>query len=258
MKKAHGKKTGRRTAMVLLIAMGALFAGSLQAQQGKGGLPQQLQNIVRGAATGALGGSLSNDEVVRGLKEALSIGTNHAAASASKVGGYLNNPMIRIPFPPDAQRVKAVVEGIGMQRQVDDFVRTLNRAAEEAAKEAGRVFLDAILQMTIADGYQILRGPDDAATAYLRRTTTVPLTAKFRPIVKRAIEKVEVTKYWNPIITAYNRVPFVQRINPDLDAYVTEKGLQGLFSLIAGEERKIRRDPAARTTELLRKVFGGK
>jgi hypothetical protein len=110
--------------------------------------------------------------------------------------------------------------------------------------------------MSIADGFQILRGPDDAATSYLRRTTTAPLTSKFRPVVKRAIEKVEVTKYWNPIISKYNQVPFVTKINPDLDAYVTEKGLQGLFTLIANEEKKIRKNPAARVTDLLRRVFG--
>ena len=212
------------------------------------------QDMYRGA-TGQKGG-LTNDEVIRGLKEALSVGTNNSTSIASKFNGYYNNPLIRIPFPPDAQKVKTVVEGLGMKSQVDKFIETLNRAAEEAAKEAAQIFINAITSMTIADGFQILKGPDDAATSYLRRTTTAPLTSKFRPVVKRAIEKVEVTKYWNPIISKYNQVPFVTKINPDLDAYVTDKGLQGLFTLIANEEKKIRKNPAARVTDLLRRVFG--
>ncbi len=200
--------------------------------------------------------SLSNEEVIQGLKEALSVGAKNAASLASKINGYYGNPKIRIPFPPDAQKVKNVAESLGMKKVVDDFVKTLNRAAEEAAKEAVPIFVDAIKQMTIQDGFKILKGPDDAATQYLRQKTTAPLTAKFRPVVHQALQKVNVTKYWNPIITRYNQVPLVTRVNPDLDAYVTEKGLDGLFYLIAKEEKKIRENPAARVTELLRRVFG--
>lgn len=213
-----------------------------------------VENVTRGSTSSGRG--LSNDEVIRGLKEALSVGAKNAASIASKINGYYGNPRIRIPFPPDAQKVKTVVESIGMKKQVDDFVRTLNRAAEEAAKEALPIFVDAIKQMTIQDGFRILNGPNDAATQYLRQKTTTPLTKKFRPVVHRALQKVEVTKYWNPIITRYNQVPFVAKVNPDLDAYVTEKGLQGLFYLIAKEEKKIRENPAARVTDLLRRVFG--
>jgi RNA binding exosome subunit len=213
-----------------------------------------VENAARGSSSPGRG--LSNDEVIRGLKEALSIGAKNAALAASKINGYYGNLKIRIPFPPDAQKVKSVAESLGMKKQVDDFVRTLNRAAEEAAKEAVPIFVDAIKQMTIQDGFRILKGPDDAATQYLRQKTTAPLTAKFRPVVHRALQKVEITRYWNPIITRYNQVPFVTKANPDLDAYVTEKGLQGLFYLIAKEEKKIRENPAARVTELLRRVFG--
>jgi len=237
--------------LIIIVMLGIAFCARAG---GWDDIKKGAQDIYRGAA-GQKGG-LTNDEVIRGLKEALSVGTNNSTSVASRFNGYYNNPLIRIPFPPDAQKVKTIVEGLGMKSQVDKFVETLNHAAEEAAKEAAPIFLNAITSMTIADGFQILRGPDDAATAYLRKTTTAPLTSKFRPIAKRAIEKVEVTKYWNPIITRYNQVPFVERINPDLDAYVTEKGLQGLFKLIANEERKIRKNPAARVTELLRRVFG--
>lgn len=212
-----------------------------------------------GAATQAAGvgtGTLSNDEVIRGLKEALSIGTNKAAGLASAMDGFYRNSRIRIPCPPEARKVMAAAEAIGMQRQAEDFVRTLNRAAEEAAKRAAPIFLDAIRQLTIEDGITILKGPDNAATSYLQRKTTVPLTRAFRPVVDAAIAKVDVTRYWTPLANAYNRVPLVQKVNPDLGAYVTERGLAGLFWLIADQEKKIRKDPAARTTELLRRVFG--
>jgi len=199
---------------------------------------------------------LTNNEVIRGLKEALEIGAKKAASMASKINGYYKNPKIKIPFPPDAKKVKIVAESLGMKKQVREFEKTLNRAAEEAAKQAAPIFLNAIKQMTIKDGFTILKGSDDAATEYLRKKTTTPLKIKFRPVVKRAIKKVHVTKYWNPIVTKYNQVPFTKRVNPDLDEYVTDKGLQGLFYLIAQEEKKIRKNPAARVTELLRRVFG--
>lgn len=201
-------------------------------------------------------GGLTNSEVIRGLKQALDIGAKNAASKASRINGYYKNPLIFIPFPPEAKKVKSVAENIGMKKQVDEFVRTLNRAAEEAAKEAAPIFLNAIKSMTIQDGFEILNGPNDAATRYLRKKTTGPLTSKFRPVVKRAINKVQVTKYWNPLASKYNRMPLVKKVNPDLDAYVTDRALKGLFKLIAQEEKKIRKDPAARVTELLRRVFG--
>lgn len=200
--------------------------------------------------------SLTSPEVVSGLKEALSIGAKSAAQLASRVDGFYKNPLIFIPFPPQAQQMKSALEKIGLKSQVDRFVMTLNRAAEEAAKQAAPIFLSAIKGLTIQDGFKILKGPNNAATDYLRSKTTAQLTTAFKPVVKRAIEKVEVTKYWNPLVTQYNRIPFVQRVNPDLDAYVTERAIAGLFKLIANEEMKIRQNPASRVTDLLRKVFG--
>lgn len=200
----------------------------------------------------------TDQEVISGLKEALTLGSRNAAALASKVDGYYKNPAIFIPFPPEAKAVEEKVRSLGMDRQVDDFVKTLNRAAEEAAKEAAPIFLDAVKQMTIQDGWSILRGDDRAATAYLQNKTATPLYDKFKPVVTRAIEKVQVTKYWNPIITAYNKIPFVQKMNPDLEDYTTRKAIEGLFYLVGKEEEKIRKDPGARVTELLKKVFGYK
>lgn len=205
----------------------------------------------------ALGGkkALSQDEVIRGLKEALSIGSSNATNIASQVDGFYKNPKIMIPFPAEAQKVKDLAETLGLKSEVDQFVMTLNRAAEEAAKQAAPIFLNAIKTLTIQDGVQILKGPNDAATSYLRKKTSTALTTKFHPIVKSAIDRVQVTRYWNPIITKYDAIPGMSPVNPDLVAYVNERALSGLFKLVASEEAKIRTNPAARVTDLLKKVF---
>ena len=200
---------------------------------------------------------LSNDEVVSGLRNALTVGTNNSTAFASKVDGYYKNPALFIPFPPGAIKVKDKMDAIGFKDQTDKFVMTLNRAAEEAAKNAAPVFINAIKGMSIGDGFAILKGKDNAATQYLQDKTTSELKQKFTPIIQTAIDKVELTKYWNPIITDYNKIPFVEKQNPDLTAYVTERAMLGLFKLITDEELKIRKDPAARVNDILKRVFGG-
>jgi len=202
------------------------------------------------------GGKLSNDDIVKGLKEALKVGSRNSAAKASQEDGYFKNPMIKIPFPEEAEEMKSTLINMGMRRQVDEFVLTMNRAAEDAAKKAAPVFLNAITKMTIKDGVNILKGKDDAATQYLKTNTSVQLKKEFLPIVKESINKVQVTKYWNPLITSYNKIPFVKKLNPDLEDYVTQKAIDGLFMLVAQEEYKIRKDPAARVTDILKKVFG--
>lgn len=199
---------------------------------------------------------LSNDEVIKGLKDALTVGTNNSTGIASKVDGYYKNPKMFIPFPPEAKQVKDKMDALGMKPQTDKFVMTLNRAAEEAAKNAAPVFINAVKGMSIGDGFGILKGADNAATQYLKDKTTAELKQKFTPIVKAAIDKVEMTKYWNPIITKYNKLPMVQKQNPDLTAYVTEKAMAGLFMLLAEEELKIRKDPLARVNDILKRVFG--
>lgn len=199
---------------------------------------------------------LSNDEVVKGLKDALTVGTNNSTGIASKLDGYYKNPKLFIPFPPEAKQVKDKMDLLGMKPQTDKFVMTLNRAAEEAAKNAAPVFINAVKEMSIADGFGILKGADNAATQFLKDKTNAELKQKFTPIVKAAIDKVEVTKYWNPIITKYNKIPMVKKQNPDLTAYVTEKAMAGLFMLLAEEELKIRKDPMARVNDILKRVFG--
>lgn len=204
------------------------------------------------------GGSLSNDDIIKGLKEALSVGSKNSATKASKTDGYYKNPLIKIPFPKEAQQMESTLKSMGMSKQVDQFVVTLNRAAEDAAKKAAPIFVNAITKMTITDGMNILKGKDDAATQFLKSTTSAKLKSEFMPVVKASISKVQVTKYWNPLVTNYNKVPFVTKMNPNLDDYVTQKAIEGLFTLVAQEEAKIRKDPAARVSDILKKVFGSR
>lgn len=201
---------------------------------------------------------LSNTDAVQGLKEALKQGTNKSTSSASAVDGFYKNPAIMIPFPPEAQKVKDNAIKLGMQGQVTKFEETLNRAAEEASKSAAPIFINAITSMTIGDGLAILRGADTAAMHYLRTKCTDSLKVKFRPIVANATKKVELTKYWKPLADAYNNLPFVTPVNPDLDGYVCDRAINGLFKLIGDEEKNIRTNPLARGTEILKKVFGSK
>ena len=202
---------------------------------------------------------LTNDQVISGLKEALSVGTNNSTKSASASNGFLNNPLIFIPFPPDAIKVKEKVESLGMKDKVDNFVSTMNHGAEEAAKEAAPIFLNAITSMSISDGFNILNGAENAATKYLEEKTSTQLYSAFKPKVVDALKKVKLTEYWNPIITKYNQVTAItggEKVNPDLDDYVTKGAMKGLFILIEGEEKKIRKDPMARVTDILKDVFG--
>ena len=202
-----------------------------------------------------MGEQLSKEQVAAGLKEALNKGISTGSDQASKIDGYFKNPSIKIPFPTEAQKVEDKLRQIGLGNEVDKFVLTLNRAAEEAAKEAKPIFVNAITSMTIQDAWGILKGTDHEATEYLQRTTGSDLTAKFHPIIKNALSKTNATKYYSDLITTYNKIPFVQHMNPDLEGYATDKAIEGLFHLIALEEEKIRENPAARTTELLKKVF---
>ena len=199
---------------------------------------------------------LSEDDAARGIKEALEKGTNSGVEIVSKVDGYFGDPQIKIPFPPDAQVIESKLRAIGLGDKVDEVVLTINRAAEDAAKEAKPIFVAAIRNMSIRDAINIVKGEDDAATQYLKRNTSVELNAKFQPVIKNSLDKVNATKHWEEVITTYNKIPFVKKMNPDLTAYVTQKAIDGLFVMIAKEEKKIREDPMARTTELLKKVFG--
>ena len=201
---------------------------------------------------------LTTAEVGEGLKEALVKGISNGSDMASQLDGYFKNPKIKIPFPPDVKKVEDKLRQIGLGSEVDKFILTLNRGAEDAAKEAKPIFVNAIRQMTIQDAWSILRGSDNAATEYLKRTTSAQLREKFQPVIASSLSKVNATKYYSDLVTQYNRIPFVEKVNPDLNDYATTKAMDGLFLLIADEEKKIREDPVARTTELLKRVFGSK
>lgn len=201
-------------------------------------------------------GGLSEKDAIDGIKEALVKGTAATVALVSKTDGYLLNPEIKIPFPDDARTIEEKLRAIGLGSKVDEVVLAINRAAEDAAKSAQPIFVSAITGMNISDALQIVRGKNDAATRYLAKTTTPELRAKFSPVIKSSLDKVDATRLWAELITLYNQIPFVTRQNPDLTAYVTDQAISGLFTMIAKEELKIRQDPVARTTELLKKVFG--
>lgn len=199
---------------------------------------------------------LTSSEVAEGLKEALIKGISTGSDLVSQLDGYFKNPEIRIPFPPDVQRVEDKLRQVALGDQVDKFVMTLNRGAEDAAKEAKPIFITAIRSMTIQDAWSILKGENDAATQFLKRTTSSLLKEKFKPVIRTSLDKVNATKYYSDIVKRYNQIPLVQKVNPDLDDYATDRAIEGLFIMIAKEEKNIRQNPVARTTELLRKVFG--
>ncbi len=201
-------------------------------------------------------GGLSEKDAADGIKEALVKGTRESVTLVSVTNGYLLNPEIKIPFPENARMIESKLRAIGLGSQVDEMILTINRAAEDAAKSAQPIFVNAITGMNISDAVQIVKGSNDAATQYLIRTTSPELKAKFSPVVKAALDKVDATRLWTELITTYNQIPFVSKQNPDLTAYVTDKAIAGLFKMIAKEELKIRQNPVAQTTELLKKVFG--
>lgn len=215
-----------------------------------------VQRTVDGVLAGtAAGAPVTQSEVAMGLKQALEVGIKSGAGQAAQTDGYYKNPLIRIPFPEDVQRVESTLRKVGLGNQVDKFILTLNRGAEDAAKSAVPIFMSAIRQMTIADAWAILRGDKDAATQYLIRTTSEQLYNSFNPVMVQSLEKTNATRYYTDIVSEYNKIPLVQKVNPDLGDYATKKAIDGLFTLVAQEEANIRENPVARTTELLRRVF---
>ena len=202
---------------------------------------------------------LTNTEVISGLKEALKVGADSAVAFVSKMDGFYKNPSIFIEYPPQAIKVKNTLNDAGLGSLMDDFEMILNKSAEETAKLATPIFKDAITSMSISDGFTLLNGSNNAATNFLQEKTSSQLKEKFSPIVNNAINKVQLTKYWEPILKKYNLLTLLTEadaINPDLGAYVTQKTLDGLFLQITKEEKQIRENPSARVSDILQRVFG--
>lgn len=210
---------------------------------------KEVQDVAMGT------GVLSDADIVAGLKQALEIGTGNASNKLNAANGYYGDPQVKIPFPADAQRAADKLKQLGMERLVNDFVLKLNRGAEKAAKGAAPIFVDAIKAMTFTDARNILAGPDNAATEFFKGKTSQPLYNKFSPVIENTLEEVKAATAWEKVTSTYNKIPLVTKVNTDLTDYATNKALDGLFLKLAGEEKKIRTDPAARVTDLLKKVF---
>ena len=217
---------------------------------------QGLLDKARNALKGGGGKGLSTEDIVAGLKDALNHGTQKSTDKLSVVDGFFKDAAVKILLPPEAAKVEKTLRSAGFGKQVDDAILSLNRAAEDAAKSAAPIFLSAIKNMTVSDGVNILRGPDTAATGYLRKTTSAELTARFRPVIDSSLQKTGATRYWKQIFDTYNKMPLVQKVNSDLPAYATAKALDGVFYYVAIEEKNIRTNPAAQVDDLLKKVFG--
>lgn len=242
-----------------LLSSGLLLwvAGSAVAIAGWADYLDVLKGTKEAPQATSTAASLTDGEMISGLKEALDKGTQFAIESLGRNGGFLENPAVKIPMPDSLSWVESSLRTLRQDKLADDFIATINHAAEQAVPEAASLFSAAIKNMSVADARGILAGPDDAATQYFRTNTESALTEKMRPIVEQATAKTGVTSaYKNMTAKAGGLTSLLSKESTDLDGYVTGKTLDGLFLMIAEEERKIRENPLARGTDLLKKVFG--
>ncbi|NWG03224.1 MAG: DUF4197 domain-containing protein [Syntrophaceae bacterium] len=216
----------------------------------------QLDKIFKGLGIGQQESVLSDSKIVSGLKEALQIGTDNAVSLTGKLDGYFLNQVIKILMPEKLKTFEKGLRAVGYGPQVDEFVLSMNRAAEKAAPLAKDIFWGAIKEMTFDDARKILAGGDTAATEYFKGKTTNRLITLFKPIVSKSMNEVGVTRQYKELVGRYESIPFVKKESFDLDQYVVTKALDGLFHMVGEEEKKIRKNPAARTTDLLKEVFG--
>jgi hypothetical protein len=208
-----------------------------------------IKNIIPSEST------LSEGDIQSGLSEALRKGSEYAVKNASQYNGFNTNSLIRIPFPPEAENVKNSLSKIGLQAQINTFEESMNHAAESASKEALDLLVKAVNGMTINDAFSILKGADNAATNYLKDQTNADIYRSFKPIINASMQQHKVAQKWTTISTKYNALPFTKDINPDLEDYITNKAIDGLFVLLAKQEKEIRKNPLARTSDILKKVF---
>lgn len=212
-----------------------------------------------GSLTGLPGssGSATEQEAAQGIRQALDKGVSTGITFLNRTDGFFGNQAYKLFLPADARKIENVMRDLGMGKTVDKAILQINRAAEDAVGYATPIFTEAIREMTIQDAWNIIRGEQDAATRYFREKTTAKLTSAFAPIIQRSLDKLEATRHYSDIINGYNRLPTTfNKLNPDLPSYVTEKAVGALFDQIAKEEANIRANPRARTTEILKKVFG--
>jgi hypothetical protein len=234
------------------IIMVLVIAQFTQAQSQWGDLLKGAQKAL------GTGGGLADSKIVDGLKEALQVGTGKAVQTVSAMGGYYNNPKVKIPLPGAIQKAEKLIRMAGYGTQVDAFELSMNRAAEKAAPEAKQIFWDSIKQMNITDARKILDGPENGATLYFKEKTYERLSEVFKPIVHKSMSEARVTEKYQELDGKMAGIPFVGSMRFDLGKYVNDRALDGLFLLLAEEEKKIRQDPTARVTDLLKEVFGKK
>lgn len=212
------------------------------------------KSILNTDKSGNSGLGLSNADIVSGLKEALRVATDTTTKTLSATGGYLKNEAIKIVMPAEALKAEKTLRSIGAGALVDKAILSMNSAAENAAGKVGEIFLNSIKQMTVTDGINILRGGEHAATDFLRKTTTATLMERIKPVIENSLKQVNADKYWKDVFSKYNMFS-QQKVETDLSNYVTSKALEGMFYNISLQETKIRKDPAAQVTGILRKVF---
>lgn len=216
---------------------------------------QLIKNATKQVIPLKTAGTTGGVDVAAGLKEALQNGISKQVSLLTAEDGFLKNDLVKIPVPTELQKVSSTLNSLGMSNLTNEGIKTMNRAAEMAVKEATPVFVEAIKNMSFTDAKAILMGNKTEATSYLQKATSTSLYDKFKPVVQQAIGKAGADKAWNTIISKYNSVPMVSKVNPDLNDYVTQKALEGVFKMIAIEETKIRESSSSRSSDLLKKVF---
>lgn len=214
-----------------------------------------LDDVMKNIGGPSKGGS-DDSTIISGLKEALSIGTDNAVKNVSQVDGYFGNQAIKILMPENIQKVADILRKVGYQKQVDDFVLSMNRAAEKAAPKAASIFVGAIKGMTVEGARKILNGGDTAASEYFKSKTLDEIYSAFKPVISSSMDEVGVTHAYKEMMGKYESLLFMSKESVDLDHYVTKKAMDGLFYIVGQEEKKIRTDPTARVTDLLKTVFG--
>lgn len=245
--------TIKKTTVIFFFLVGissSLFAQEINPDK-LGGLFKKTTNILKNETSGS---NVSTNEIVSGLKEALTIGAEKSTNQLSLTDGFFKNTAVKIFLPQELQTVEKKMRLFGMGKLFDNAILSLNRAAEDASKTAAPIFINAIKSMTITDALQILKGSDTAATGYLRKSTQTELTNTFKPIIEQSLKKVDATKYWNDVFTAYNQFSS-KKVDTDINNYVTAKTLDGIFYYVAQEEINIRKNPADRVSDILKKVF---
>ena len=243
----------RKRSVLIIFLLMTLFTGRLYSAHAQwGDMFKKLKESV------GLSEELSTEKIIEGLKEALQVGTGNAVEIGSQLNGYYQNPKIRIPLPGAVQKVEGVLRTVGYGKQVDAFELSMNRAAEKAVPGAKTILWDAIKEMNVTDARKILDGGDNEATLYFKERTYEPLYKLFEPIINRTMGQVGATRQYQVLEKRVSTIPFTEGLTVDLDDYVTKGALDGLFLMLAEEEKKIREDPMARVTPLLKEVFGGK